>query len=156
MFLLRCVSCKWMSFLQAFSHSSYIRNRFTNSYERLEFLGDAILDFLITSHIFENGRNLTPGDLTDLRSALVNNVTIASYVVKLGLHKYVIFKLSLVYRNWICYVINWNIFQREFQIFMFTNQCQSRERNKNVCRTSRRAGTRDRGGCFISYRWRRL
>lgn len=73
--------------LQALSHASYIRNRVTRSYERLEFLGDAILDFLITSHIFENCRELKPGEMTDLRSALVNNVTFASYVVKLGLHK---------------------------------------------------------------------
>ncbi|KOB76458.1 Uncharacterized protein OBRU01_05716 [Operophtera brumata] len=50
-----------------------------------KFLGDAILDFLITSHIFENSPDMKPGQLTDLRSALVNNVTFAAYVVKLGL-----------------------------------------------------------------------
>lgn len=74
-------------FSQAMSHPSYIRNRLTRSYERFEFLGDAILDFLITAHIYENNPRLSPGDLTDLRSALVNNVTFAAYVVKLGLHK---------------------------------------------------------------------
>ncbi|XP_050348802.1 endoribonuclease Dicer [Nymphalis io] len=82
--------------LEALSHASYIRNRLTNSYERLEFLGDAILDFLITAHIFENFGKLTPGDLTDLRSALVNNVTFASYVVKLGLHKFLCFQMNPV------------------------------------------------------------
>ncbi|CAK1555353.1 unnamed protein product [Leptosia nina] len=74
--------------LEALSHSSYIRNRYTRSYERLEFLGDAIIDFLITAHIYENCGDLKPGELTDLRSSLVNNVTFASYVVKLGLHKF--------------------------------------------------------------------
>ncbi|GBP91875.1 Endoribonuclease Dcr-1 [Eumeta japonica] len=73
---------------RALSHPSYIRNRLTSSYERLEFLGDALLDFLITAHIFEQHQNLNPGELTDLRSALVNNVTFASYTVKLGLQKY--------------------------------------------------------------------
>ncbi|XP_049872216.1 endoribonuclease Dicer [Pectinophora gossypiella] len=82
--------------LEALSHSSYIRNRLTRSYERLEFLGDAILDFLITSHIFENCPDLKPGELTDLRSALVNNVTFASYVVKLGLHKFICSQLNPV------------------------------------------------------------
>nr|XP_026496410.1 endoribonuclease Dicer [Vanessa tameamea] len=82
--------------LEALSHASYIRNRLTNSYERLEFLGDAILDFLITAHIFENFGKLTPGDLTDLRSSLVNNVTFASYVVKLGLHKFLCFQMNPV------------------------------------------------------------
>ncbi|KAJ2950977.1 hypothetical protein O0L34_g5354 [Tuta absoluta] len=80
--------------LEALSHPSYIRNRLTRSYERLEFLGDAILDFLITSHIFESCPSLNPGDLTDLRSALVNNVTFASYVVKMGLHKYLCYQLN--------------------------------------------------------------
>ncbi|XP_045523187.1 endoribonuclease Dicer isoform X2 [Pieris brassicae] len=80
--------------LEALSHPSYIRNRCTRSYERLEFLGDAILDFLITAHIFENCGNLKPGELTDLRSALVNNVTFAAYVVKLGLHKFLCYELN--------------------------------------------------------------
>ncbi|CAG5028460.1 unnamed protein product [Parnassius apollo] len=80
--------------LEALSHPSYIRNRYTLSYERLEFIGDAVLDFLITSYLFENCRDLKPGDLTDLRSALVNNVTFAAYVVKLGLHKYICSQLN--------------------------------------------------------------
>ncbi|CAB3226918.1 unnamed protein product [Arctia plantaginis] len=80
--------------LEALSHSSYIRNRLTRSYERLEFLGDAVLDFLITSHIYENCCELKPGEMTDLRSALVNNVTFASYIVKLGLHKFLCSELN--------------------------------------------------------------
>lgn len=80
--------------LEALSHPSYIRNRLTRSYERLEFLGDAILDFLITSHIYENCGELKPGEMTDLRSALVNNVTFASYVVKNGLHKFLCSELN--------------------------------------------------------------
>ncbi|XP_045535959.1 endoribonuclease Dicer [Papilio machaon] len=82
--------------LEALSHPSYIRNRYTRSYERLEFLGDAVLDFLITSHIFEQCQDFKPGDLTDLRSALVNNVTFAAYVVKLGLQKYLCSQLNPV------------------------------------------------------------
>ncbi|KAF5273493.1 hypothetical protein FQA39_LY07510 [Lamprigera yunnana] len=77
--------------LQALTHSSYTANRITNCYQRLEFLGDAILDFLITSYIFESCENLTPGELTDLRSALVNNMTFASFTVRCGFHKYILF-----------------------------------------------------------------
>ncbi|XP_011494459.1 PREDICTED: endoribonuclease Dicer [Ceratosolen solmsi marchali] len=72
--------------LQAFTHSSYIMNRITFSYQRLEFLGDAVLDFLLTSYIYESCGNLSPGDLTDLRSALVNNVTFACLAVRYSLH----------------------------------------------------------------------
>ncbi|VVD02614.1 unnamed protein product [Leptidea sinapis] len=85
---------KVLEWMKALSHPSYIRNRYTGSYERLEFLGDAILDFLITSHIFENFGDMTPGDLTDLRSALVNNVTFAAYVVKLNLHKFLCYDMN--------------------------------------------------------------
>lgn len=55
---------------------------------RLEFLGDAILDYLITRHLFDHHQDLSPGALTDLRSALVNNTIFASLAVKFGYHKY--------------------------------------------------------------------
>ena len=55
---------------------------------RLEFLGDAILDYLITRHLFDHHQYLSPGALTDLRSALVNNTIFASLAVKFGYHKY--------------------------------------------------------------------
>lgn len=76
--------------LQAMTHSSYTTNRITLSYEKLEFLGDAVLDFLITCHIFISNSRLSPGELTDLRSALVNNNTFASLVVRNGLHKFLL------------------------------------------------------------------
>ncbi|KAJ8981848.1 hypothetical protein NQ317_001811 [Molorchus minor] len=77
--------------LQALTHSSYTPNRITLSYEKLEFVGDAILDFLITCYIYEScGNHLNPGELTDLRSALVNNNTFASFVVRCGLHKFLL------------------------------------------------------------------
>ncbi|KAL1131763.1 hypothetical protein AAG570_011376 [Ranatra chinensis] len=75
--------------LQALSHSSYA-HAVTDCYQRLEFLGDAILDFLITAHIYDKCGNLSPGELTDLRSALVNNVTFACLIVRFGLHKFIL------------------------------------------------------------------
>ncbi|XP_025991526.1 endoribonuclease dcr-1 [Solenopsis invicta] len=72
--------------LQAFTHPSYTANGLTECYQRLEFLGDAILDFLITCYIYEKCGNLSPGELTDLRSALVNNITFACLAVRYGLH----------------------------------------------------------------------
>ncbi|XP_076751647.1 endoribonuclease Dcr-2 [Xylocopa sonorina] len=72
--------------LQAFTHPSFTANNMTECYQRLEFLGDALLDFLITCHIYEYCGNLNPGALTDLRSALVNNITFACLTVRHGLH----------------------------------------------------------------------
>lgn len=73
--------------VQALTHATYTRNSITTNYQRLEFLGDAILDFLITRHIHNAYRNMDPGKLTDLRSALVNNVLFASLSVLLGLYR---------------------------------------------------------------------
>ncbi|XP_076280664.1 endoribonuclease Dcr-2 isoform X2 [Lasioglossum baleicum] len=72
--------------LQAFTHPSYSANTITECYERLEFLGDAVIDFLITCYIYEYCGNFNPGALTDLRSALVNNITFACLAIRYGLH----------------------------------------------------------------------
>lgn len=47
-------------------------------------------DFLITSYIYDYCGNLTPGKVTDLRSALVNNVTFACLAVRYNFHKYLL------------------------------------------------------------------
>ncbi|KAJ1558660.1 hypothetical protein HK405_013224, partial [Cladochytrium tenue] len=57
------------------------------SYERLEFLGDAILDCLLMSHFFRSYPDLDPERLCDLRQAAVCNESFARLTVRLGLHK---------------------------------------------------------------------
>jgi len=68
--------------VQAFTHNSYFDNQVTDCYQRLEFLGDAGLDFLITRHLYDDPAKHSPGVLTDLRSALVNNTLFAKLAVK--------------------------------------------------------------------------
>ncbi|XP_068730649.1 endoribonuclease Dicer-like isoform X2 [Montipora capricornis] len=75
---------------QAFTHTSLPRdyNAVRSSYEQLEFLGDALLDFLVTRYLYIHERHKSPGDLTDLRSAVVNNFSFAALAVKLGFAKH--------------------------------------------------------------------
>ena len=73
--------------IQAMTHMSYDIARVTDCYQRLEFLGDSILDFLVVSHLYENHCDLEPGHLTDIKSALVNNNTLALLTVKHELHR---------------------------------------------------------------------
>ena len=74
--------------LEALTHSSYHANRVTPCYQRLEFLGDAILDFLVTQHLYFRHAQLSPGELTDIRQALVNNNIFATIAVKYKYNKY--------------------------------------------------------------------
>ncbi|VDP89369.1 unnamed protein product [Echinostoma caproni] len=71
----------------AFTHPSYHQLR-GDCYQRLEFLGDAVLDYVITRFLYEDSTQHSPGVLTDLRSALVNNNIFAALAVRIGLHVY--------------------------------------------------------------------
>ncbi|KAH6914993.1 hypothetical protein BKA70DRAFT_1257649 [Coprinopsis sp. MPI-PUGE-AT-0042] len=60
-------------------------------YERLEFIGDAILDFLVIRHIYTRERNLSPGGLTNLKGAMVSNSTLGAICVLSGISQYLLF-----------------------------------------------------------------
>ncbi|CAA7398025.1 unnamed protein product [Spirodela intermedia] len=75
--------------LQAFIHPSYNKH-LGGCYQRLEFLGDAVLDYLITSYLYSGYPDLKPGQLTDLKSMTVNNISFAHTAISLSLHKYLI------------------------------------------------------------------
>ncbi|KAK9099556.1 hypothetical protein Syun_026601 [Stephania yunnanensis] len=74
--------------LEAVTHASQQELGFSYCYQRLEFLGDAVLDLLITWHLFQRHDSLDPGELTDLRSACVNNENFAKHAVKHGLQQH--------------------------------------------------------------------
>ena len=59
-------------------------------FQRLEFLGDSVLDFLITRHLYETHSAAKPGELSDMRSAIVSNESFARITVELGLYEHVI------------------------------------------------------------------
>lgn len=58
--------------------------------QRLEFLGDAVLDYLMTSYLYSVYPDLKPGQLTDLRSMAVNNNSFAHIAVHKSFHSYLI------------------------------------------------------------------
>ena len=75
--------------LQAFTHSSYSNERHTENYERLEFLGDAVLQ-LITSEYFYLNTNLQEGAMSKERACFVCEKALATYAKKIGLNKYIL------------------------------------------------------------------
>lgn len=71
--------------IEAITHASRPSSG-VSCYQRLEFVGDAVLDHLITKHLFFTYTNLPPGRLTDLRAAAVNNENFARVAVRNNLH----------------------------------------------------------------------
>lgn len=71
-----------------FTHRSYLNeaSRGTISNERLEFLGDSILSYVVSSYIFKKYPELAEGELTNLRAALTNTTALyhGAEVLKLG------------------------------------------------------------------------
>lgn len=78
---------------EAFTHRSYIneskRSDLTHN-ERLEFLGDAVLELVVTDFLFKKYPDRTEGDLTSYRSALVNAVTLGEVARTLGMNEYLL------------------------------------------------------------------
>jgi ribonuclease-3 len=77
----------------AFTHRSYLNENRTSAgehNERLEFLGDAVLELVVTEFLFSKYPDKPEGDLTAYRAALVNTVSIADAATKLGMNEYLL------------------------------------------------------------------
>ena len=73
--------------VRAFTHRSYV-NENQNALEdneRLEFLGDAVLDFVVGAWVYNHFPEMQEGDLTRMRSALVRTDTLAEFARYLDL-----------------------------------------------------------------------
>ncbi|KAJ3135272.1 Dicer-like protein 1 [Geranomyces variabilis] len=74
--------------VEALTHASALQAASeVNSYQRLEFLGDAVLGFVVTRYAFNLEPALNPGDLTQLRSELVNNQFLSCVAWRIQLPK---------------------------------------------------------------------
>lgn len=78
---------------EALTHRSYLNenpgHKLSHN-ERLEFLGDAILELIVTYHLFFRYPEVEEGKLTLLRSALVNTKILAQTARKIGLQKHML------------------------------------------------------------------
>ena len=78
---------------KAFTHRSYLnehRNSGLEHNERLEFLGDAVLELAVTNFLYKTYPKKPEGDMTAYRSALVNAVTLATVAENMGLNEYLL------------------------------------------------------------------
>jgi ribonuclease-3 len=77
----------------AFTHRSYInenRSLHLEHNERLEFLGDAVLELIVTEFLFAKYPAKPEGELTSFRSALVNANTLSDLATKIGMNDFLL------------------------------------------------------------------
>ena len=74
----------------AFSHSSYVNEKHLKAdYERLEFLGDAVLELIMSDYLYKE-RHLEEGTMTKMRSSYVCEEACATYSTDLGFKDYIL------------------------------------------------------------------
>ena len=78
---------------RAFTHRSYLnenRGMEASHNERLEFLGDAVLELLVTEYLFEKYPDSNEGDLTAYRASLVNAITLSEAAQKINVNDFLL------------------------------------------------------------------
>ena len=86
------------SLMAALTHPSYTQEKglpYTDCYERLEFLGDAILKLVVSDILFKHYPDYTEGKMTNIRAGLVSDEFILHYANDLKLEKYIRISSSL-------------------------------------------------------------
>lgn len=77
---------------QAFTHSSYVnehRNLSLSDNERLEFLGDAVLELLVSKYLYNRFPDIPEGKLTKLRAAIVREDSLSKFAKECHFDRYI-------------------------------------------------------------------
>lgn len=87
---------------RAFTHKSATKkySGLTGSYETLEFMGDSVLGFIITRHLFDKYEEHQEGFLTKARTKMVRGTTLSEISEKLGLHRWILMDDKGIRNGW--------------------------------------------------------
>ncbi len=91
--LLRVTFADTNILLTAITHRSYLnehREATWDHNERLEFLGDAVLELVVTDYLFAEYPEKPEGELTAIRAALVNTISLSAAAETLGVNEYLL------------------------------------------------------------------
>ena len=78
---------------QAFTHSSYVnehRNTVFTDNERLEFLGDAVLELGVSQYLFRENKEMPEGEMTKLRASIVCEPSLMNFATELNFGEYLL------------------------------------------------------------------
>lgn len=76
----------------AFTHSSFTKDKdlpYTDCYERLEFLGDAVLKMAVTDYLYEKFPQAHEGELTKIRAVVVSDEILHKIALKINIEPYI-------------------------------------------------------------------
>ncbi|CAE6441045.1 unnamed protein product [Rhizoctonia solani] len=88
--------------LQAMQHPSMARH--SESYERLEFLGDAVLDMLVVQSFFSDEEKWSPHHMTLIKSSMVSNRALAIICIESGLHRYLMHDMNSLAQSIVSFI----------------------------------------------------
>jgi ribonuclease III len=102
---------------RAFTHVSALKRYkgLTGSYETLEFMGDSVLGFVITKHLFDQYEKEQEGFLTKARTKMVRGKTLCEISKKLGFDQFILMDEKGIRNNW---NTNANILEDVFEAFV--------------------------------------
>ena len=76
-------------YIRALTHTSYANESNTISYERLEYLGDAVLELIMSEYLYNN-TNYPEGEMTKIRANYVCEEALYNYSLELGLNEFLL------------------------------------------------------------------
>ncbi|ELU41905.1 dicer-like protein 1 [Rhizoctonia solani AG-1 IA] len=83
-------------------HASMARS--SESYERLEFLGDAVLDMLVVQSFFSDEEEWSPHSMTLIKSSMVSNRALAIICIESGLHQYLMHDINSLAQSIVTFI----------------------------------------------------
>ena len=87
---------------ECFTHPSYVNeHKEYEDYDRLEFLGDSVLGFVVADYLFRNG-NKTEGAMTENKKSIVSKVPLSIASKRLNLNEYILKSETLSVTDSIC------------------------------------------------------
>jgi ribonuclease-3 len=91
----------WSKYRRVFTHKSASHSLPEGtSYERYEFIGDAVINFVVAKYLYDKYPQADEGFLTRVRTKLVSGKCLSDLSYKLGLHRFVIMNQKAMRKGW--------------------------------------------------------
>lgn len=87
-------------YLSVFTHKSAVRDTGRQSYERYEYMGDAVINFVVAKYLYDRFPQADEGFLTRVRTKLVSGKFLAQLSARLGLQHYITMNRKAIVQGW--------------------------------------------------------